>query len=47
MSPSLFLSLFLSVFVYNSVFMYVCACVSLFFCFLNWLPYGEIELYIY
>jgi len=46
MSPSLFLSLFLSVFVYNSVFMYVCACVSLFFCFLNWLPYGEIKLYI-
>ena len=30
-------------FVYNSVCMYVCASVSLFFCFLNWLPYGEIK----
>ena len=33
-------------FVYNSVCMYVCACMSVFvcfFCFLNWLPYGEIK----
>ena len=43
LSLSLSICLFLSVSVYNSVCMYVCACVSLFFCFLNWLPYGEIK----